>query len=96
MQKSHLNEEVSFQDICGGAYHGMAGLPKIKRCCRQADQDGFECVWIDSCCIDKTSSSELSKAISILYFVGNVEDSFRPLFAFVVEFHCTIVHYHFY
>jgi hypothetical protein len=28
MQKFHLNEEVSFQDMCGGAYHGMAGYPK--------------------------------------------------------------------
>ena len=67
MQNSHLNEEVSFQDICGGAYRGMAGFPKIKRCCRQADQDGFECVWTDSCCIDRTSSSELSKTINSMF-----------------------------
>jgi hypothetical protein len=61
------NEEFSFQDVSGGEYQGMAGFPKIQGCCRQADQDGFEWVWIDSCCIDKTSSSELSEAINSMF-----------------------------
>ena len=41
--------------------------PKIRECCRLAERHGYHWVWIDSCCIDKTSSSELSEAINSMY-----------------------------
>lgn len=40
---------------------------KIKGCCRVARDAGYRLVWIDSCCIDKTSSAELSEAINSMY-----------------------------
>ncbi|KAF3075868.1 hypothetical protein CFAM422_001941 [Trichoderma lentiforme] len=40
---------------------------KINRCCTRAKSDAFRYVWIDSCCIDKTSSAELSEAINSMY-----------------------------
>ncbi|RDX42230.1 hypothetical protein OH76DRAFT_1411385 [Lentinus brumalis] len=40
---------------------------KIRRCCAVAREHGFERMWMDSCCIDKESSSELSEAINSLY-----------------------------
>ena len=40
---------------------------KVPRCCARALADGYEFVWIDSCCIDKTSSAELSEAINSMY-----------------------------
>ncbi|TFK78925.1 HET-domain-containing protein [Polyporus arcularius HHB13444] len=40
---------------------------KIKRCCELAESHGFEWVWIDTCCIDKTSSAELSEAINSMF-----------------------------
>ncbi|KAI0767521.1 heterokaryon incompatibility protein-domain-containing protein [Fomes fomentarius] len=40
---------------------------KIRETCRVALQDGYQLVWIDSCCIDKTSSAELSEAINSMY-----------------------------
>ncbi|KAI1748024.1 heterokaryon incompatibility protein-domain-containing protein [Xylaria castorea] len=43
------------------------GDEEIKNCCRQAVADGFEWVWIDTCCIDKTSSAELSEAINSMF-----------------------------
>ncbi|CAG8971564.1 hypothetical protein HYALB_00009213 [Hymenoscyphus albidus] len=43
------------------------GFRKITNCCKQAAEDGFEYVWIDTCCIDKTSSAELSEAINSMY-----------------------------
>ncbi|KAI0018094.1 HET-domain-containing protein [Xylariomycetidae sp. FL0641] len=43
------------------------GYQKIKQCCAQARMDGYEYVWIDTCCIDKTSSAELSEAINSMY-----------------------------
>ena len=44
-----------------------SGYDKIKRCCEVASMDGFEYVWVDTCCIDKTSSAELSEAINSMY-----------------------------
>ena len=40
---------------------------KIRRACAVARAYGHRLVWIDSCCIDKTSSSELSEAINSMY-----------------------------
>ena len=40
---------------------------KIRGCCALARKHGYRWVWIDSCCIDKTSSSELSEAINSMY-----------------------------
>jgi len=36
---------------------------KIDGCCEQALQYGLVYVWIDTCCIDKSSSAELSEAM---------------------------------
>lgn len=41
--------------------------PKIKGICRIAREAGYRLVWIDSCCIDKTSSAELSEAINSMF-----------------------------
>ncbi|KUJ12213.1 uncharacterized protein LY89DRAFT_700119 [Mollisia scopiformis] len=40
---------------------------KISKCCDIALSDGFEYVWVDTSCIDKTSSAELSEAINSMY-----------------------------
>lgn len=61
-------EEVSFYDIKDSeARRRSKGFDKIVGCCQQALQDGFEWVWIDTCCIDKRSSAELSEAINSMY-----------------------------
>ena len=59
--------EVSFQEMQSGEGSRKAGYSKILGCCKAAAADGFEYVWIDTCCIDKTSSSELSEAINSMY-----------------------------
>ena len=41
--------------------------PKIRNCCLLAAKYGYGWVWIDSCCIDKTSSTELSEAINSMF-----------------------------
>jgi hypothetical protein len=43
------------------------GYRKIDYCCKQALQDGYEWVWVDTCCIDKSSSAELSEAINSMF-----------------------------
>ncbi|KAI6137294.1 heterokaryon incompatibility protein-domain-containing protein [Pisolithus sp. B1] len=44
-----------------------SGYQKIIKCCEQAKKDDFEWLWIDTCCIDKRSSAELSEAINSMY-----------------------------
>lgn len=43
------------------------GLIKIKEFCRLAAEREFQWAWIDTCCIDKRSSAELSEAINSMY-----------------------------
>ena len=40
---------------------------KIRRFCEVAASHGHKWVWIDTCCIDKSSSTELSEAINSMY-----------------------------
>jgi hypothetical protein len=65
-------EEVLFQDIVNGfpkepKNNKKQDFKKILDCCRQATKDGLEWVWIDTCTIDKSSSSELSEAINSMF-----------------------------
>lgn len=59
--------EVTFQDIHKRDVVDMPGYHKISRCCEQALRSGFEWVWVDTCCINKESSSELTEAINSMY-----------------------------
>ncbi|KAI1137601.1 HET-domain-containing protein [Hypoxylon sp. FL0543] len=61
--------EVSFDDIQSAwpKYRLKEGWKKIKWCCRQALKDDLEYVWVDTCCIDKSSSAELQEAINSMF-----------------------------
>ena len=43
------------------------GYRKILQSCEQAKKDGYKWLWVDTCCIDKQSSAELSEAINSMY-----------------------------
>jgi hypothetical protein len=61
-------EEVSFQAIGNLELAAqLIGFSKIRACCRQALGDGYEWVWIDTCCIDKSRSAELSEEINSMF-----------------------------
>ena len=60
-------DEVGFDDIAQPHAKDMAGFSKISQCCAQAVQAGFQWAWVDTCCIDKRSSAELSEAINSMY-----------------------------
>lgn len=71
---------------------------KLYKAAELARRNGFEYIWIDTCCIDKTSSAELSEAINSMYqwyrdsticyaYIADapppfVEDIFVPSFKF--------------
>ncbi|TRX90612.1 hypothetical protein FHL15_008585 [Xylaria flabelliformis] len=75
------HEEVSYQDL--EAYHeaveheqtaqadsisSRKGFKKIQGCCNIADQCyNLKWAWVDTCCINKESSSELSEAINSMF-----------------------------
>ena len=61
------NEEVTFQDITNGTAKNKAGYHKICFCEKQAKQDSLQHFWIDTCCIDTSSSQELSEAINSMF-----------------------------
>jgi hypothetical protein len=61
------DQEVTFQDITNGVGHNKSGYEKIKFCRNQAQKDGLDYFWIDSCCIDQSSSAELSAAINTMF-----------------------------
>ena len=68
-------EEQSFQDIqriherctASGDAPRSYLCDKITHFCALAEQHGYEWAWADTCCIDKTSSAELSEAINSMF-----------------------------
>ena len=61
------SEEVTFKDLVEGASSNKAGFEKIDFCRKQAASDGLEYFWVDTCCIDKSSSTELTEAINSMF-----------------------------
>lgn len=59
--------EVSFKEFRKGLKIHTPGLKKIVQFCALAEENGFEWGWVDTCCIDKRSSAELSEAINSMY-----------------------------
>ncbi|MCJ1361134.1 hypothetical protein MMC16_000231 [Acarospora aff. strigata] len=60
-------EEVLFADMERGRAEGKAGYKKIRNSCKLAAAHGLDYIWIDTCCIDKSSSAELSEAINSMF-----------------------------
>ena len=60
-------DEVTFDEIHAPECKAKNGYKKIEHACEQALQDGHHYLWIDTCCIDKRSSAELSEAINSMY-----------------------------
>ncbi|KAF2666228.1 HET-domain-containing protein, partial [Microthyrium microscopicum] len=69
--------EATYQDFCSWISDSAAdglypepthpGLEKIKSFAVWAHNSGHEHIWVDTCCIDKSSSAELSEAINSMY-----------------------------
>jgi len=61
------DEEVTFKDLVEGTGKSKTGYNKIRFCGQQAAIDGLQFFWVDTCCIDKSSSAELSEAINSMF-----------------------------
>ena len=73
------DDEVSYNDFLAGRNKTGTGYAKIVAACSYAFRvgdrslqhsslkDSYEWIWIDTCCIDKSSSAELTEAINSMY-----------------------------
>ncbi|KAH7342307.1 heterokaryon incompatibility protein-domain-containing protein, partial [Rhexocercosporidium sp. MPI-PUGE-AT-0058] len=61
------DEEIIFEDLKNGTHTRNASYKKIRFCGEQARRDGLQYFWVDTCCIDKSSSSELTEAINSMF-----------------------------
>ena len=59
--------EVSLKEMRKGTALHKSGMAEIDNFCRLAAARGFDWAWIDTCCIDKRSSAELSEAINAMF-----------------------------
>ncbi|KAF2260607.1 HET-domain-containing protein [Lojkania enalia] len=60
-------QEVDFTDVRGGTGQDKTGYNKILFCKQQAERDGLQYFWIDTCCIDKSNHVELQDAINSMF-----------------------------
>ena len=61
------DDEVTFQEFESRNNRVGCGFQKITDCCGLARKRNIEWAWIDTICIDKTSSTELSEAINSMF-----------------------------
>ncbi|KAI1388661.1 heterokaryon incompatibility protein-domain-containing protein [Hypoxylon trugodes] len=64
------DDEVSFQEFRDpdpSVARRKKGFAKIEKTVLMARERGLNWAWVDTCCIDKTSSAELSEAINSMY-----------------------------
>ncbi|KUI53729.1 Vegetative incompatibility protein HET-E-1 [Cytospora mali] len=65
------DDEATFSEWCSRLTRlrksRRPGFSKVLATCKQARRDGLSHVWVDTVCIDKTSSAELSEAINSMF-----------------------------
>ncbi|KAL3297179.1 HET domain-containing protein [Colletotrichum asianum] len=62
------DDEVTFKDLQNfSRAQTQVGFAKISRTCELALERGFKYVWVDTCCIDKSSSAELTESINSMF-----------------------------
>jgi hypothetical protein len=62
------NDEITYEKILGATVEpDSARWAKINGACQQAQEHEFDYIWIDTCCINKASSAELSEAINSMF-----------------------------
>jgi len=60
-------DEVTFQDMASPYLPPKSGYTKITETCRLALEMDIEHAWVDTCCIDKSSSAELTESINSMF-----------------------------
>ena len=85
-------DEITFQDVTQQPLEEIRrreAFYKVQECCAQAQKNGYDYVWIDTFCIDKTSSAEISEAINSMF---KWYQQASICYAFLVDFDTTLCH----
>lgn len=85
------DEEVSFQEWRTGtpSLTARAGFRKVVAACQIVSDLGYTHLWADTCCIDKSNSTELSEAINSMW---DWYRGCRLCVAFLADVDAEIVH----
>jgi hypothetical protein len=60
-------EEVTYEEYVSGNHKQKKGYDKIRMTCKLAAADGIGYAWVDTCCINKQISAELTEAVNSMY-----------------------------
>jgi hypothetical protein len=61
------DDEITLDDMEKKTGINKPGYAKLQFCANQVENYGLQYFWIDTCCINKQSSAELSEAINSMY-----------------------------
>jgi hypothetical protein len=61
------HDEITLADLEKDTDMTKAGYKKLQFCADQAVKHGLRYFWVDTCCIDKSSSAELTEAINSMF-----------------------------
>jgi hypothetical protein len=61
------SDEINFQDMVDHSETNKVGYKKLTFCGNQAAKDGLHHFWVDTCCIDKSSSAEIAENINSMF-----------------------------
>ncbi|KAI0451347.1 hypothetical protein F5B21DRAFT_487237 [Xylaria acuta] len=60
-------DEITYEDLTNGTGLQKKGYHKIRFCAEQAERDGLQHFWVDTCCINKSSDAELTESINSMF-----------------------------
>ena len=60
-------QEVTYNELVAGTGKEKAGYAKIRFCVEKGAEDNLQYSWVDTCCIDKSTSDEVSTAINSMF-----------------------------
>ncbi|KAH3958541.1 hypothetical protein HBH98_078060 [Parastagonospora nodorum] len=62
-----VGQEVTYEELLEGTGINKPGFKKLRFCSERAAADSLEYFWVDTCCINKATSVELSTAINSMF-----------------------------
>jgi hypothetical protein len=60
-------DEVTFNDFADGTAEKKAGYRKLEFCAEQAERNGIQYCWVDTCCIKRVDAAELQASINSMF-----------------------------
>jgi hypothetical protein len=62
-----IDREVTYKELVEKTGTSKDGYEKLRFCSERAAADGLNYFWVDTCCIDKATSDEMSTAINSMF-----------------------------